>query len=100
MITLILFIFILTFDYILFLFDYIKIMRFAGYGFLPYLDPFLECQRFLQFIKASSLILSCFSGSFPLFIYYTLLVGVVEGKKRIVDESGGGIGKIGQSSFI
>jgi len=43
----------------------------------------------VYFIKArSSLILSCSSGSFSIYIY-TLFVGVIEGKKRIVGGGGG-----------
>ena len=60
--------------------------------FLPCPDPFLECQRFVNFavlfINArSSLILSCSSGS-PLFIYYATY-RVVEGEKRIMSGGGG-----------
>jgi len=41
----------------------------------------------VHFIRTrSSLILTCSSGSF---LFYILLVGVVEGKKRIVDRERG-----------
>ena len=75
-------------------------MRFAGYGFLPYLDPFLKCQRFMNLAVHQGEQQSdteLFLWVVPLFILY---ITCWSGRKEKNCESGGGMGKIDQSSFI
>jgi len=78
-----------------------NVKDYAFRGFLPYQDPFLECQHFVNlavyFIRARSS-LTLFLRVVPL-LYITLLVGVVERKKRIVGRMEGGMEEIGQSSL-
>ena len=70
------------FDILILLIILTSLYKDYAFRWFPCPDPFLECQRFVNFaVRVRSWVVPPGCS----LLYITLLVGVVEGKKRIVD---------------